>query len=148
MAKSRLTIAIIGSLIFMVINLSCSKNLDFVPSRVVDPRNFAEVIVGERISIRKIEKNESGLIRQLFTGYLAEGDKFRVEPGEYTLSTKIEFNESASSPNGSFSSVQIKSEKVDKISFSVEGGKKYLIFNNFLSSTKWVVTVLQVPNKT
>jgi hypothetical protein len=139
---------ILAILFIAPLMLSCTKNLNFTQHRSPGNGQEARVLVGDYISIRSIERVEGDERKPVFNGYLGTGDQFMVDPGQYHLSTKLEFSESESSKPNTTSTAEIRTTAIDSLFISLEAGKTYQVSNKFSSHSKWAPEIHHVPTAT
>ena len=136
---------ILAVLFIAPLMLGCRKDLDFTQHRSPNHGQEARVLVGDYISIRSIERVEGDQRKPVFNGYLGTGDQFMVDPGQYLLSTKLEFSESEGTTPNVISTAEIRTSAIDSLVISLEAGKTYQVSNKFSSRSKWAPEIHHVP---
>lgn len=124
----------------------CKKDLDLRQNQANKNVAHSSIIVAEYISIRSIERVKGDQKTIVFNGYLGNGDQLKIDPGQYILSTKIEFSETQSTRANTNISLDIRSSRVDHWLITVEPGNTYEIFNVVTPPSKWAPGIRPVSS--
>jgi len=127
----------ISTILIIFVMLGCDKKIDLRLNNKTPDNECAKIVIGEYISVRKIEKIVIDNTEIIFNDYIGQRDSVLLPPGKYLFTTKIEYSEGEQLGANKTGTTVIRSTGVDNIIVDLEAGQTYVVYNKILPRFNW-----------
>lgn len=127
------------------LTIGCKKTLVLVQDKALPVEKQSRLVVGRFLSVRAIDRVVDGEAKRIYSGYLGESDQILIEPGQYLLTTKLEYSESVQLSPNTTASFDIRPGFADTLLVSLEASESYELSNKFTEGNKWSPQIQKLP---